>query len=127
MAAKRAFDSGKSMLCVGGVLDRRRDTDISATCKVLWRGSKYVGCADAQKTRSDGWTCHTQVWVLTALVPYFSSCASSVHLNKKVCRYARPGNCNVGRYITGDKMWWLDPVMQDTSPCGPACPPDGCT
>ncbi|EJK49224.1 hypothetical protein THAOC_31926 [Thalassiosira oceanica] len=42
-------------------------------------------------------------------------------------RYARPGNCNVGRYITGDKMWWLDPVMQDTSPCGPACPPDGCT
>jgi len=72
--------------------------------QVLWRGSKYVGCADAQKTRSDGWTCHTQV-----------------------CRYARPGNCNVGRYITGDKMWWLDPVMQDTSPCGPACPPDGCT
>jgi len=42
----------------------------------------------------------------------------------QVCRYAVPGNCNMDKYAT-----WLEPMLQDASPCGNACHPDdgGCS
>ena len=69
----------------------------------LWRSTRYVGCAEATKTMSDGGTCHVQV-----------------------CRFARAGNCNMGRYqaTVGDN--WKTPMLMDHNPCGPACPPNGC-
>ncbi|KAL7542082.1 hypothetical protein ACHAXR_011501 [Thalassiosira sp. AJA248-18] len=70
---------------------------------VLWRASKYVGCGEASKPRKGGGMCHAQV-----------------------CRYTRPGNCNMNGYKTNQMDWWIKPVMQDDSPCGPECPPDGC-
>eukprot|EP00571_Detonula_confervacea_P016091 CAMPEP_0172310254 /NCGR_PEP_ID=MMETSP1058-20130122/11375_1 /TAXON_ID=83371 /ORGANISM="Detonula confervacea, Strain CCMP 353" /LENGTH=369 /DNA_ID=CAMNT_0013023031 /DNA_START=8 /DNA_END=1117 /DNA_ORIENTATION=- len=66
--------------------------------QVLWRPSKYVGCAEAVSG-----SCHTQV-----------------------CRYARPGNCNMNKYKTNKDDWWLKPMLMDDSPCSPKCPPDGC-
>lgn len=71
--------------------------------QVLWRSTEYVGCAEASKPRGDGGMCHAQV-----------------------CRYARPGNCNMNKYKNGKKDWWIEPVMMDESPCGSRCPPDGC-
>lgn len=71
--------------------------------QVLWRASKYVGCADASKPRNGGGTCHVQV-----------------------CRYARPGNCNMSKYKSNQKDWWKKPMLMADSVCGPACPPDGC-
>ena len=70
--------------------------------QVLWRATKYVGCAEASKPKEGGGMCHTQV-----------------------CRYARPGNCNMGKH-RGDGEWWLEPMLMDDSPCGPSCPSDRC-
>ncbi|KAL3789694.1 hypothetical protein ACHAWO_001042 [Cyclotella atomus] len=39
----------------------------------------------------------------------------------QVCRYARPGNCNVSKYNS-----FKTPMLMDESPCGPWCPPGGC-
>ena len=66
--------------------------------QVLWRASKYVGCADAKGTDSKG-----------------KGCVVSV------CRYAKPGNCNMSAYND-----WKTPVFMDDSACTPACPPGGC-
>jgi len=73
--------------------------------QVLWRASKYVGCADASKAKTNGGRCRVQV-----------------------CRYARPGNCNMDKsnYDTNRNDWWQIPMLMADSPCGPACPPDGC-
>jgi len=71
--------------------------------QVLWRASKYVGCAEASKPKDGGGMCHVQV-----------------------CRYARPGNCNMNKYMSADADWWIKPVMMDESPCGSSCPPEGC-
>ncbi|KAL9180008.1 hypothetical protein ACHAXT_007978 [Thalassiosira profunda] len=62
--------------------------------QVLWRATEYVGCGEAS-----GGDRHVQV-----------------------CRYARPGNCNMATYLPD----WQTPTFLDTSPCGPFCPPDGC-
>ncbi|KAL3791458.1 hypothetical protein ACHAW5_008077 [Stephanodiscus triporus] len=69
--------------------------------QVLWRATEYVGCEVASKSWNDG-VCHIQV-----------------------CRYARPGNCNMGAYKSnqGDQKW-LEPMLNDDSPCLPECPPD---
>ena len=69
--------------------------------QVLWRASKFVGCADSKGTQPNGAVCRYQV-----------------------CRYARTGNCNVSSYNDGSKQWWMKPILRDTSPCGPPCPPD---
>jgi len=70
--------------------------------QVLWRATKWVGCADASRPY-DGGRCHTQV-----------------------CRYARPGNCNMSKYESKRNEWWIQPMLMDESPCGDECPPDGC-
>lgn len=72
--------------------------------QVLWRPTTHVGCGMASKTKGDGGgTCHAQV-----------------------CRYARPGNCNMDDYKTSDNDWWRTPMLEDESICTPTCPPDGC-
>mmetsp|Transcript_44278 Transcript_44278/g.79432 ORF Transcript_44278/g.79432 Transcript_44278/m.79432 type:complete len:418 (-) Transcript_44278:222-1475(-) len=71
--------------------------------QVLWRATKYVGCAEASRSKNNGGMCQAQV-----------------------CRYSRPGNCNMSKYKTGKKDWWKKPMLMADSPCGPACPPDGC-
>lgn len=68
--------------------------------QALWRATKYVGCYEhATKWRTG--MCHIQV-----------------------CRYAKPGNCNMGAYanLSGDKRW-LTPMLKDDSKCGPSKPP----
>ena len=72
--------------------------------QVLWRSTKYVGCAEATKSMGTNKMCHTQV-----------------------CRYSAPGNCNMAKYKNAAKPnWWLEPMLMDTNPCAPACPPNGC-
>ena len=66
--------------------------------QVLWRPTKYVGCAESFRDMGNGRKCHTQV-----------------------CRYAKPGNCNMKQHDT-----WLEAMLQDDSPCGKPCPDDGC-
>ncbi len=65
--------------------------------QVIWRGTSYVGCGIASKTLSDGSGCFIQT-----------------------CRYIAPGNCNV------DASNLISQALQDTSPCTPACPSEGC-
>ena len=72
--------------------------------QALWRGSKYVGCAESHKLMDRGRECHTQV-----------------------CRYARSGNCNMGSHQRSNgTVDWLTPMLETFSYCSPACPPDGC-
>ena len=69
----------------------------------LWRSAKYLGCAESTKTMQNGRICHIQV-----------------------CRYARAGNCDMGRYNAKISDNWKVPMLQDHNPCGPICPPEGC-
>lgn len=69
----------------------------------LWRSARYVGCAESEKTMDNGGTCRIQV-----------------------CRYARAGNCNMGRYDAKEGDNWKIPMLMDHNPCGPVCPPGGC-
>jgi hypothetical protein len=66
--------------------------------QVLWRPTKYVGCAEAMKEYENGKTCHVQV-----------------------CRYSKVGNCNLSKYAD-----WIIPMLLDDSRCGSECPPEGC-
>jgi hypothetical protein len=68
--------------------------------QVLWRPTKYVGCAIAAATAPD---------------------KPNVKCHVTVCRYAKPGNCNMGRFPD-----WESATYQDDSPCRPECPPEGC-
>lgn len=65
--------------------------------QVLWRSTEYVGCA--QSARPSG------------------GCM------RIVCRYLRPGNCNLPRSIPQQHKV----MMRPNSPCGPNCPREGCT
>ena len=71
--------------------------------QALWRATKYVGCADATREGEDGYVCRLQV-----------------------CRYAKAGNCQLGKYNASDGDNWLVPMLMDDTPCGPECPPEGC-
>ena len=71
--------------------------------QALWRASKYVGCADALREDEDGSVCRIQV-----------------------CRYAKPGNCQMGKYNVTEGENWLIPMLADDSKCPPSCPPEGC-
>lgn len=67
--------------------------------QVLWRATKFVGCADASRKYDNGKTCHVQV-----------------------CRYSKAGNCNLGKYLD-----WIIPMLLDDSQCGFECTSDaGC-
>lgn len=65
--------------------------------QVVWRGTSYFGCGISNKTLSDGTGCFIQA-----------------------CRYIAPGNCNV------DSSNLLSQALQDSSPCPPFCPSEGC-
>jgi len=71
--------------------------------QALWYSTRYMGCAESKKITSDGSTCRFQV-----------------------CRYAKAGNCLMGKYNAAQGKNWMKPMMMDDSPCGPTCPPGGC-
>ena len=71
--------------------------------QVLWRPTDVVGCAEASKPMDDGGTCHYAV-----------------------CRYAKPGNCNMNNYMDNSDDWWMTPMLMDDSICAPMCHPDDC-
>lgn len=72
--------------------------------QVLWRATRYVGCAEAARPKEGGGMCRTQV-----------------------CRYASPGNCGMGKHEDPSrKDWWKVPVMAEKNRCGHDCPPEGC-
>lgn len=71
--------------------------------QALWYATKYLGCAEAVKTMSNGDTCRMQV-----------------------CRYAKAGNCEMGKYNSEVGRNFEKPMMLDDTPCGPVCPPEGC-
>ncbi|KAL7532842.1 hypothetical protein ACHAXR_004889, partial [Thalassiosira sp. AJA248-18] len=72
--------------------------------QVLWRASKYVGCADSHKKMDSRRDCHTQV-----------------------CRYARTGNCNMGAFKGDDGIVdYTSAMLEDVNYCGPICPLGGC-
>jgi hypothetical protein len=78
----------------------------------LWRATKYVGCAEAEKS-------YDVINARGYAVP--NTC------RVQVCRYAKPGNCSMGRYRdSAGKIDWLKPMLEDDSPCTPVCPPEGC-
>lgn len=66
--------------------------------QVMWRATRYVGCADKMVQRSDGSRCYASV-----------------------CRYDRAGNCAMGQYSD-----WKIPTLMDHTRCGPVCPNDTC-
>lgn len=72
--------------------------DNESFTQAMWRATRYVGCADRSKTLSDGQICYASI-----------------------CRYARAGNCVMGKYDD-----WKIPTLADRTPCGPVCPDDGC-
>lgn len=59
--------------------------------QVVWRATRYIGCGQASKSG-----CHIQV-----------------------CRYIRPGNCNMS------SSSWAHKTFADSSPCGPFCTREG--
>eukprot|EP00578_Thalassiosira_sp_NH16_P000090 CAMPEP_0181129686 /NCGR_PEP_ID=MMETSP1071-20121207/29456_1 /TAXON_ID=35127 /ORGANISM="Thalassiosira sp., Strain NH16" /LENGTH=673 /DNA_ID=CAMNT_0023215693 /DNA_START=156 /DNA_END=2177 /DNA_ORIENTATION=+ len=65
--------------------------------QVVWRSTQYVGCGESARSVGNGKTCRIQV-----------------------CRYARPGNCNVRN---GN---WRAEAWKDDTGCGRACPSEGC-
>jgi hypothetical protein len=74
--------------------------------KVLWRASKYVGCADSVQAIEgvEGGYCRFQV-----------------------CRYAVTGNCAMGlnRYADGSVNWKASVLNDDLRQCGTSCTPEG--
>ncbi|KAL3756759.1 hypothetical protein ACHAWU_003509 [Discostella pseudostelligera] len=70
--------------------------------QVLWRASNYVGCGESVKPHGEGY-CRIQV-----------------------CRYARPGNCDMKSYDASIGNNWMIPMLMAESKCGPLCAPEGC-
>jgi hypothetical protein len=82
-------------------------THINSTfTQVLWRATKYVGCADSVKAIAgvEGGYCRIQV-----------------------CRYAVMGNCAVGAHtFTDGSVNWKKSVLDDElRQCGTECAPEG--
>ncbi len=77
---------------------RKDYTDNQTMTQVMWRASRYVGCASKSVMNAeDGAYCYVSI-----------------------CRYSRPGNCSMR---SGN---WLDVTLRDHSRCGKACPGEGC-
>ena len=68
----------------------------------MWRASKYLGCGEAAKVTGRT-TCRIQV-----------------------CRYARPGNCNMSAHGARQGNGWIKPMLEEHSRCGAECAPEGC-
>ncbi|KAL3762874.1 hypothetical protein ACHAWU_001021 [Discostella pseudostelligera] len=66
--------------------------------QVLWRATRFLGCADKMVMNADGTRCYASV-----------------------CRYDRAGNCAMGQYSD-----WKIPTLMDKTRCGPTCPNDTC-
>ena len=71
--------------------------DVQTMTQIAWRSTRYVGCASGFVKNDENKYCYAAV-----------------------CRYLRPGNCN----ISGDN--WLEKTLDDRSNCGDACPEEGC-
>mmetsp|Transcript_24358 Transcript_24358/g.39939 ORF Transcript_24358/g.39939 Transcript_24358/m.39939 type:complete len:258 (+) Transcript_24358:545-1318(+) len=98
--------------------------------QVLWRATKYVGCADASRPY-DGGRCHAQVCRYTRpgerYQPIFYSMRLEIiHALLYVLQFNFPGNCDMSKYKSNKSEWWLTPMLMNESPCGRECPPDGC-
>ena len=65
--------------------------------QVVWYSTSYVGCGESSKSMGNSKTCRVQV-----------------------CRYTRPGNCNVK-----NGNWKLE-AFKDSTGCGEECPKEGC-
>jgi hypothetical protein len=118
--------------------------------QVLWRSTKYVGCAEASKSMGQGKMCHTQVCRYARPGEEIrlidrgcskrmrNSSPRLIHCQLFILR--RPliafynilsllllGNCNMGKYKSDRADWWIEPMMMEEGGlCGPACPPNGC-
>lgn len=80
--------------------DRKLDKDYpnnQTLTQVMWRATRHVGCSDKYIINADGTYCYASI-----------------------CRYSRPGNCNM------HKQDWLDATLADHSACGQVCPEEGC-
>lgn len=66
--------------------------------QVLWRATRYLGCSEKFSVLADGSRCYASV-----------------------CRYSRPGNCNMNKFDS-----WEIPTLADSSKCGYECPNDVC-
>eukprot|EP00804_Cyclotella_cryptica_P030143 CCRYP_009565-RA/>CCRYP_009565-RA protein AED:0.40 eAED:0.43 QI:226/0.66/0.75/1/0.66/0.75/4/0/295 len=87
--------------------------------QVLWRATEYVGCSDQTALyKTNKRVSKTGKQTKGGKKGETESGGSSIMCQIQVCRYARPGNCNMGKY-NGFKT----PMLADTSPCGPECPP----
>mmetsp|Transcript_52790 Transcript_52790/g.63621 ORF Transcript_52790/g.63621 Transcript_52790/m.63621 type:complete len:467 (-) Transcript_52790:115-1515(-) len=66
--------------------------------QVLWRSTKYIGCAEGINL----------------------GCNKCTHYH--VCRYLEPGNCDV----SDNGSNWRSQMLKDSVGCRPRCPLDGC-
>eukprot|EP00957_Ditylum_brightwellii_P090835 6916755-Ditylum_brightwellii.AAC.1 len=94
-----ALNTGNRHATIEGVLKRWTEDEIDTPfpynmhrSQVLWKATDFVGCA----------------------------VASRPGCNIQVCRYVRPGNCNIAR--NGNNL--EQKMLEDISWCGPKCPPD---
>jgi len=72
--------------------------------QAMWYPSRYIGCAESEKSLGGNKMCRMQV-----------------------CRFAKAGNCMMGKYESEKGDNWMIPMMADDSPCGPMCASrDGC-
>jgi hypothetical protein len=72
--------------------------------QAMWYSSRYIGCAESVTNMGGNQMCRMQV-----------------------CRYAKAGNCMMGKYDSSQGNNWMIPMMMDDSPCGPMCASrDGC-
>jgi len=79
----------------------------------LWRATHYVGCAEAEKSYN---------------VTNANGSEQPNNCRVQVCRYAKPGNCGMGAYKDDNGIHdWERAMLMDDSPCGPDCPPEGCS
>jgi len=80
----------------------RWDRDVSKQSQLLWRATRYVGCATKVRRVRE---------------------SRNAYCHVSICRYARPGNCGVAG-VDADTL--REKTLADRSLCGAACPPEGC-
>ncbi len=87
-----------------------------------------MGCAEASKAIENGGMCHTQVCRYARPGKEIVRCYSSFSFLALIIGVFLfiEGNCNLSKYMTTAKDWWLEPMLMDFTPCGPACPSHGC-
>mmetsp|Transcript_43696 Transcript_43696/g.78440 ORF Transcript_43696/g.78440 Transcript_43696/m.78440 type:complete len:487 (+) Transcript_43696:74-1534(+) len=73
-----------------------QDPDSLTSTQVMWRATRHVGCSNKEVVE-DGKHCYVSI-----------------------CRYSRPGNCNVA------SLSRQEAADEDRTFCGPVCPDDGC-